>query len=424
MAIASARLFSAAARRRGLYTLLADTFLMWAGFFMIIPLLSIYYVEKLGWAAAAIGLVLAVRQFTQQSLTLLSGALADRLGAKGLILAGLLVRMVGFAAMAWANSFPLLLLTAFLAAVGGSLFDSPTKAAVVALTEEKDRNRFYALNGIASQIGLTLGTQLGAFLLRVDFATVCLAAAGTYVVTFFITLVFLPPVRVASNGANLTSGIKLAFKDRPFILYNAILMGYWFMWVQISISLPLAAKGAGGGPETVGWIFAINSALTIVLQYPLMRLTSRWFQPMTILIAGCALMAMGLGGVALAGTVAGLLTCVVLFALGSLLAGPSQQTVTAALANPAALGSYFGVSGLALAIGGGLGNLSGGLLYDVGRGLAFPELPWLVFLLVGLASSVGLTLMSGRQRKASLARPVPTAEPELAQSSLIGDAAK
>src|SRR5215211_3976080 len=113
---------SASARQRGLYTLLADTFLMWAGFFMIIPLLSIYYVEQLGWAAASIGVVLAVRQFTQQGLTILGGALADKLGAKRLILAGLLVRMVGFAGMAWAHTFPLLLFTAFLAAVGGSLF--------------------------------------------------------------------------------------------------------------------------------------------------------------------------------------------------------------------------------------------------------------------------------------------------------------
>ncbi|MGA7733122.1 MAG: MFS transporter [Chloroflexia bacterium] len=430
MAVASAQFISASARRRGLYTLLADTFLMWAGFFMIIPLLSIYYVETLGWAAASIGLVLAVRQFAQQGLTLISGALADRLGAKGLILAGLLVRMLGFAAMAWANTFPLLLLSAFLAAVGGSLFDSPTKAATAALTEEKDRSRYFALNGVVSQIGLTLGTQLGVFLLRFDFALVCMVAAATYVVTFLVTLFFLPSVRVASEGANLTSGVRLAFKDRPFMLYNALLMGFWFMWVQITISLPLAAKLVGGGPDTVGWIFAINSALTIVLQYPLMRLTSDRFQPMSILISGCTIMAIGLGGVALAGNVAGLLVCVVLFALGSLLASPSQQTVTANLANPVALGSYFGVSSLALAIGGGLGNLSGGLLYDLGRSLAFPELPWLVFLVVGLSSSVGLTLMSGRQRRARHAQATITAETafkdeaERPTSTFMGDAAK
>jgi hypothetical protein len=73
-----------------------------------------------------------------------------------------------------------------------------------------------------------------------------------------------------------------------------------------------------------------------------------------------------------------LLACVACFSLGALLVAPSQQTVTAELANPAALGSYFGVAALALALGGGLGNLAGGALYGLGRQLGAPALPWLV----------------------------------------------
>lgn len=71
--------------KRGLSTILVTWFLMNAGFFLIIPLVSVHYVDKLGWAATFIGVVLAVRQFGQQSLTVLGGALADRFGAKGLI---------------------------------------------------------------------------------------------------------------------------------------------------------------------------------------------------------------------------------------------------------------------------------------------------------------------------------------------------
>jgi DHA1 family multidrug resistance protein-like MFS transporter len=89
----------------------------------------------------------------------------------------------------------------------------------------------------------------------------------------------------------------------------------------------------------------------------------------------------------------------VLFALGGVLTTPTQQTVAASLANPAALGSYFGVNSLALGIGGGMGNLSGGLLYDLGARFALPDLPWLVFCLVGLLSSLGLALMALRQRR-------------------------
>src|SRR5215212_10993490 len=187
-------------KRRGLMTILADTFLMWAGFFMVIPLISVHYVDGLGWAAASIGLVLAVRQFLQQGLTPLSGMVADRLGAKGLICAGLLLRALGFVAMARATTFRLLLGSMVLAAMGGGLFDSPKSAAIAALTDEADRPRFYALLGVVSGVGTALGTQLGALLLSFDFALVALTAAGCFVVTFLVTLLFLPNVRVARGS--------------------------------------------------------------------------------------------------------------------------------------------------------------------------------------------------------------------------------
>jgi DHA1 family multidrug resistance protein-like MFS transporter len=399
---------------------MADSFLMWAGFFMIIPLLSIYYVERLGWAATSIGLVLAVRQFTQQGLTPISGILADRFGAKGLILTGLLLRTVGFGSMAWANTFPLLILSSIMAALGGSMFESPRSAAVAALTDETNRGRYYALTGVVNQLGLTIGTQLGALLLGFDFKVVALVAAGAFFLTFLVTLIFMPPVKVAAENTGLTDGVRMVARDRPFIIFNALLIGYWFMWVQLSISLPLAAKTVGGDASTVGLIYAINAGLTILLQYPLLKLASKWLRPMSVLIVGIAMMALGLGAIALIRDVPGLLTCVVIFAAGALLASPSQQTVTAALANPAALGSYFGISSLALAFGGGLGNLSGGIFYDIGKQISFPELPWLVFLTVGLGSAGGLTLMLFRQRKVT-AQPVPQAAE---MSATVSDAAK
>ena len=58
-------ILSSVQRRRGAVVMLVITFLMWGGFFMVIPLISIRYVDDLGWSAGAIGLVLAIRQLTQ-----------------------------------------------------------------------------------------------------------------------------------------------------------------------------------------------------------------------------------------------------------------------------------------------------------------------------------------------------------------------
>jgi len=121
-------------------------------------------------------------------------------------------------------------------------------------------------------------------------------------------------------------------------------------------------------------------------------------------------MAAGLGGVAAAGNAASLLGCVALFSLGAVLAMPSQKSVTAELANPAALGSYFGVAALALAIGGGVGNTAGGVLYGLGQRWDAPALPWLVFAAVGLSAAVGLwRLDRARDAPRAASRPAPVA---------------
>ena len=237
-------------RRRGLIVLLVTTFLMWAGFFMIVPILSVHFVDDLGWAAASIGLVLALRQFVQQTLTVVSGALADRFGAKQLILLGLLVRAIGFAAMAHVTALPALVLAGLLAGIGGALFDSPTGAAMAALTTDDERLQFYSVRGVVTSLGMTIGPLMGAALLKVDFALVAYLSAGLYVVALIVTWRLLPDVKVGRTDQSLTSGVKQVVHDRPFVILVALLMGYWFMWVQLTLSVPLRAAALRGPPAT------------------------------------------------------------------------------------------------------------------------------------------------------------------------------
>ncbi|HMP42873.1 MAG TPA: MFS transporter [Roseiflexaceae bacterium] len=402
---------TAAERRRGLIVMLADTFLMWSGFFMVIPLISVHYVDGLGWQAAAIGMVLAIRQVLQQGLSLFGGALADRLGTRGLICIGMAIRTLSFVAMAFADTLPLLWLAAILAALGGAFFESPSSAAVAALTQQADRSRYFAILGVVRGLGLSIGPLAGALLLRVDFSWVAMAAACCFCIAVVITVIFMPDVQVASERRGFTDGIGMALRDRRFMALTLLLMGYWFMWVQLTLALPLEATAVSGTTDAVSWIYVLNSVMSIVLQYPLIRLSERFLRPLPLLALGVALMAAGLGLISLAALSANigmLLGCVAVFSLGALLATPSQQTVAAELANPAALGSYFGVNALALALGGGIGNYVGGLLYGLGKQLAMPALPWLVFGCVGLSSAIGLALLNRRLRSAQAAPGRPT----------------
>ncbi len=64
------------------YFLLVDNMLVVLGFFVVFPLISIRFVDQMGWAALMVGIALGLRQLVQQGLGIFGGAIADRFGAK------------------------------------------------------------------------------------------------------------------------------------------------------------------------------------------------------------------------------------------------------------------------------------------------------------------------------------------------------
>ncbi len=94
------------------------------GFYMLMPFLAQHLAGSLGLAAWAVGLVLGVRNFSQQGMFLLGGALADRFGFKPLIVAGCTLRTVGFAALAVVvDTLPALIAASAATSFAGALFN-------------------------------------------------------------------------------------------------------------------------------------------------------------------------------------------------------------------------------------------------------------------------------------------------------------
>lgn len=358
---------TASQRQRGIRALMVSTFFSWAGFFMVIPLMAVYYVDHLDWAAGAIGIVLAIRQFGQQALTTLFGLVCDRTGPKPLICVGMLTRAGGFAALGYAESFVPVLVAALVLALGGAMFEAPKSASLAALSTPETRQRLFSLMGVIGGVGTTIGTQLGAVLIRVDFALVCLAGAAAFVVIFVAVALLMPPIGVSLVPVGSSTGMRRALTDRVFVAFLIILSGYWFAWTQFGLTISLVAVDIADTESAVSWIYLVNAVVTIGLGYFLPRFLERWLTSLELLVAGSMVIGVGLLAVGMFNHVVGVLFAAAIFSIGAVMARPGQETVTANLADPSARGAYFGVAALSLAVGGGLGNLVGGLIYDIGK---------------------------------------------------------
>ncbi|MDI7037172.1 multidrug transporter MdtH, partial [Escherichia coli] len=63
----------------------------------VFPLIAIRFADQMGCAVVMVGIALDLRQFIQQGLGIFGVAIADRFGAKPLIVTGMLMRAAGLA---------------------------------------------------------------------------------------------------------------------------------------------------------------------------------------------------------------------------------------------------------------------------------------------------------------------------------------
>lgn len=378
-------------RKIGLNSLLVYTFFMVAGFSMLMPLVAVHFVNNVGLTTSLVGIALAVRQSCQQGLTVIGGMLCDKLGAKPMIVVGVLVRAIGFACLAWANEPVWLFVAMILAALGGALFEAPYQATIVALTTEKDRSHYYIVSNWVGGVATTVGPLIGIFLLQFDFASVCYGAAMCFLLNSLISLFLLPSLMTSTEKGASFSNLNLVWQNKRFVFFTALMMGYWFTSVQFNLSFPLWAEKLSGHTESVGIMYALSAVITITLQYHLVKYCERWLNTNQIFLLGMLIMSLSSGVIGFMQSFNGFLICVVFFSLGVLLTRPTQQAITAHLADKKALGSFMGFSYLGLAIGGGLGNWLGGLMLDFAALHNTPIFPWLIYSLVGLASTLALS---------------------------------
>jgi MFS family permease len=281
-----------AAQRPAPALLLASQLVFNIGFYAVVPFLALVMTRDFGLAATAVGIVLGARVFSQQGLFLVGGMITDRWGPRRAMLAGCLVRVSGYLTLAMAGSFPLFLLGAVLTGMGGALF-SPALESLVGTAEERRRDAtgkapaLFALLAICGEIGAVAGPLLGALLLGVSFSWAALAGAVVFTVMTGVLWHSLPaePPRPAPDmgesaarllpAARPTEGTAAMLQDRRFVAFAALYSVNLLAYNQLYFGLPIELGRTGAGPAALAGLFAVASLMTVVLQWPISRLTTR-----------------------------------------------------------------------------------------------------------------------------------------------------
>jgi DHA1 family multidrug resistance protein-like MFS transporter len=372
-----------------LRVLYADTFTMAVGFYMLVPLLAIHFLDNLGLSIALVGVLTAVRTGAQFGLMPISGWLADRVDYRKAISAGVLVRAAGFAMFGTVDSVPGLVVASVLTGVGGALFHPASYAAYAALTLGRDHVRVYATREMISNLGFVVGPVVGAAVAGLDFRWVSFSAAALFLLAFGLTATGLPGG--LSGPAREASSMREVLTDRGFVRYCVLAGAVWLLVSQLYLVVPVRAAKVLPSELGLGMVYSAAAVLMVATMLPLTGYVSRHLDTGQILASGALALGTGIAVMGLWDSAAGLFAGVGLFTVGQILVQPVMNAVVAGYATDGSVASYFGVQGLAYAVGGVVGSITGGLLYGVAAtGGWVAVTPWLAFLGLGVALALML----------------------------------
>ena len=307
----------------------------------------------------ALGVLLAVYDGAEVVLKPVFGSLADRIGARPVLLGGLLAFAAASAAFVLAGDPAWVGLARFGQGAAAAAFSPAAGVLVARLTPNTGQGRGFGRYGAWKGLGYTLGPVLGGVLIAVGgypllFTT--LAVLGVVVAGWAVLAVpAAPPLpRTRQTVADLIRRLTSPGFVRPTLALAAATAA-----LSVGVGfLPVAGAGRGLGPLATGAIVSLLAAAAAVIQPRAGRARDRGrIGDRTGLAAGLALTAIGCAAVVIPG-VAGLVVAALLIGCGVGVITPIGFAHLATTAPTERLGQTLG----AAEVGRELGDAGGPLL--------------------------------------------------------------
>lgn len=376
------------------------------GFYMLMPYLSSYLAGTLGLAAWAVGLVLGVRNFSQQGMFFVGGTLADRLGYKPLIVAGCLLRIGAFGLLAVAQSLSTLLIAAAATGFAGALFNPALRAYLATEADDRRIEAFATLN-MFNRAGIFLGPLIGLAFATSNFRMSVLAATVIFAVLALAQLLALPGHRFADPGpvapakTSIISDWRAVAGNRSFLRFAATMTGSYLLSSQIYLMLPAQASVVAphSQAQLVAALFGTSGLVAVAGQLRITRWFSARWRPGRSVYIGVALMAASFAPLAAIpnsqrlGTpaaVAAVLAAAALLAVASAAVFPLEMHIVVSLSSERLVATHYGFYNTIIGVGILAGNFAIGALLGTEHRLDTDELVWAALILVGLIAATGL----------------------------------
>ncbi len=368
--------------------------------------LAIFLHESLHLSTEQTGTLMGVFGFAVWFLPILGGSLADRFGFRKSLALAYLTLAVGYFLMgslsaSWMaplrQALPLfwvVLLVLMIPALGPSVVKPVVAGTTARASSESVRSIGYSIYYTLVNIGGTLGPII-AFLVRrsLGIENVFRVSALFVFLMFFATLAFYKEPRRSEERSVPTiraalRNMLVVLANLPFVIFLLIFSGFWIIFWQEFIALPLFLRGYVDPNAKIDLLLSVDPATVILFQIVVSYLT-RKIPVFTAMTLGILISSFSWLVLVVHASTGFVIAALFILALGEIIQSPRYYEYVSRLAPPGQQGTYMGYAFLPIAIGYLIGGRLGGyLVHYFGEVLHRPAEMWWVISAIGFATTL------------------------------------
>jgi len=335
------------------------------------PLNSLFMHAVLGRTLTEAGILLAMQSAVSLLGQFMSGFLADRFGAKRIMIIGLVGAVLSVGAI---SVFPvwIVYVPAFiLFGLAQAFIFVPLYALLHAIWPEGGRRGFNLLY-VSNNAGVAVGTAIGGVIAQVSFRLIFSLNAVAFLIYLLLVLIGVSERNAPIHLIPPRQQTERLTKDKGFKVLLTLGGGIFFVWgayIQLVTILPVVMNQLGYSLFSYSLLWTLNGVFIVTLQPIINWVIQTWAQSFKRqFYLATVLLTIGFVILLAKFPYVSYIIAMLILTLGEMLILPAVPAAAAQLASPGKEGAFQGIIGGATSGGRMVGPLLGGIMYDYGGG--------------------------------------------------------
>ncbi|AMM50350.1 MFS transporter [Rufibacter sp. DG15C] len=316
---------------------------------MVVPFLSVYLTESLGFTLKQAGILLSLFGVGSMCGTFLGGWLTDRIGHFKVQLGSLVMGGLWFFVMIQLDTFALFAIGIFLLSVMTECLRPANASSVSHYASPENVTRAFSLNRMAINLGFSIGPALGGLLATISYQFLfmadgftCLAAGALFYFYFRNKTGHTIPPKTKDKAPS-----KSPYQDWLFVLFAVLCCLFAICFMQFFSTMPLYFRQVYRLSELeIGALLAFNGLIVFFVEMVLVYLLGDKVSLWKLIVFGLFLLAAAFVFLNVFFGFWVLIVSVLLMSLAEIFAMPYMSTLTVQRSGPQNRGSYMALYSL------------------------------------------------------------------------------